>query len=435
MQRINNKITMAAKGKEKFNIKITSASLDVESAINVTAGNGTPNNHAKTVGGAIRPKNAVTEAANMFKRKSMVTALNRALTDLTYTNRGDYKKKKKLSTSRLKAKYKDDPVIDYIVEHRVGLQLTPDEEIFLYECAFNWYNGQCINTSNPSNDYFLVNGLTGRRGDLVIGTYEDGEPSIKWREMADDFYKTKHGETRTTTKTAIAKQDDQTQNFKRMVSAMATDTRKRLAVSYLEQNEFGVPIVVERIIQPMTIETVTNNGAGYIVLHFADYFIYNDGNAITKYRPATDALMKAIQAAPKARAATLKLLEYIRMRLSAPLAKNGAKGLAVDADWTRLYNEKRKGKKTAYVVKLDLMLNTIIPVTSVAKVNGDHHDGAHAEFSLAVKTLQKGGVICDADGDDDFVQWFKDGKRPANYKTWADFYKKVKVTLYVVKDY
>lgn len=385
-----------------------------------------------------------------FKRPTYITTPNAVLVDQNYTNRGEYQEKKNLKITSLRKKYKDDELAQCLERPRYGLELTPDEKIFFYECLFGWNNGQSINATDPDNKYFLVNSITGRYGDVVIGTYDDNdEPRIMWKEMAEDFINTKNGNTKPTKK-AITKSDDGTHNFKDMVTRLIKDVRKRIIVSYIEQNEFGESVTTENIVQPLTLGTVTKNGVKYIVLRFADFMIYQTGRATTKYRTAPPALMKAIQSSErertktaakkankpakhggdKARAATLNLLCQIRVILSANL-----KNLKVDKERTNIYNGKGKSKRKAHIIERKFKLKTLIKDTSAANLIHEHHKAAREDFGTAVKNLIEGGIIYDIQGDENFESWFvNDAGKPQKFKTWAEFYDKTNVILYLIKD-
>lgn len=368
----------------------------------------------------------------VIKRPTVTTAPNGFFTDQIYTVRGEYSSKRNIIPRRVKEKFKDDPLIDYYLG-RIGLVFTPDEQTFLTECAFPWYNGQCINNTDPDNKYFWVNSITGRRGDIVIGFFENGVPRVMWNEMADDFLKAKGtaDEKNARTKTALARRDDQIRNFKKMVCALATDPMKCVIVSELEQNEFGESVSVQNIIQPFKLSTIEINNVKYLLLRFADYFIQKKDKrrSYTKYKTSSPALIKAIQANPKARVATMNLRYEIIVLLSASMKK-----LNVDEERTKEYNADRKGKKTAHVVKFELKLNTLISTASETNIKRGHHDEAHEDLVMAVNNLKDGGLIYDMEIGENVAEWWATGTRPNGYKKWSDFYNKEKVTLYIVKD-
>ena len=368
-----------------------------------------------------------------FTRPKTTTIPNNVIVSQNYTNRKEYQKKYNVDLEKIRDQHKDDELAASLERPRFGLELTTDEKIFFYECLFGWNNGQSINASDPDNKFFLINGITGRYGDVVIGKYENDDPKIMWKEMAEDFQAIKNGQRRASgkpTKKELAKINDQTQNFKKMVTRLVNDPQKSIIVSYIEENAIGGTNKIENIVQPLTLSRVTNNGVVYIVLRFADFMAYKRGTATTKYPPAPPALMKAIQKGNGS--ALYDLLTAIRTWLSANL-----KSLKIDKELTKRYNAEHKGK-TAHVVVFPRFLDTLIRTTSETNVSRGHHKAARHEFGTAVKNLMDAGIIYKIGGDADFMDWLKDQGTPtlpAKYKSWGDFYKKNKVILYVVKDY
>lgn len=371
-----------------------------------------------------------------FTRPKLTTIPNSVIVGQNYTNRKEYQQQKNIDIEKLRDQYKDDELAASLERPRFGLELTDDEKIFFYECLFGWNNGQSINASDPDNDYFLVNSITGRYGDVVIGMYENGVPNIMWKEMAEDFQTIKNGQRRASgkpTKKDLAKIKDQTHNFKRMVTNLVSDVKKRVIVSYMEKNNLGEMVTIENVVQPLTLARVTKNGVIYIVLRFADFMTYQRGTATTKYPPAPPALMKAIQKGNQT--ATLNMVCAIRAWLS---AKTGKDGLRVDKARTKAYADEHKGKKGARVVVIPRLLDTLIRTTSETDVSRGHHKAARHEFGTAIKNLLDAGVINGIEGDTDFTAWLTDKGTPTlptKYKSWGEFYKKNKVILYIVKDY
>lgn len=413
--------------KERINLDIIPASA-IGSSCPLSV-DGIPVSNAQTIDDG---NNDALVADIAFVRPDIITTPNNVLVDQNYTNRGEYQEKRNINLKSLREKYKDDELAEYLERPRYGLELTPDEKIFFYECLFGWYNGQCINASDPDNKFFLVNSITGRYGDVVIGLYENDEPHIMWQEMAEDFQSIKNGTRRddNSTKTALARRDDQTRHFKDMVSRLVKDDRKRFIVAYLEQNEFGETVNVENFVRPLTLETVNKKGVKFIVLRFADFMTYQSGRATTKYPPARPALMKGIQSNDNAKAATLNLLCQIRVVLSASIRR-----LRVNKKKTKEYNDKNKRRK-AYIIEREFTLKTLIMTTSKTDISREHHKDAREDFGKAIKNLMKGGVVYAIDGNTLFMDWFKNGARkPAEFKKWLDFYTKAKVILYLVKDY
>lgn len=367
-------------------------------------------------------------------RPKQTTIPNSVIVGQNYTNRKEYQQKYNIDTKKLRDQHKDDELAASLERPRFGLELTTDEKIFFYECLFGWNNGQSINASDPDNKYFLINGITGRYGDVVIGKYENDEPKIMWKEMAEDFQAIKNGQRNASgkpTKKELAKIDDQTQNFKKMVTRLVNDPDKRVIVSYLEQNNLGDMVKIDNVVQPLTLARVTNNDVVYIVLRFADFMTYQRGTATTKYPPAPPALMKAIQKGNSS--AIYNLLTAIRTWLSA-----NKKSLPTNKEKTKAYTSKNKGKAGARVVELSRSLDILIRTTSVTDVSRGHHKAARKDLITAIKKLFEAGIITGIDGDADFMEWLKDQGTPtlpAKYKSWGDFYKKNKVILYIVKDY
>ena len=369
-----------------------------------------------------------------FTRPKLTTIPNNVIVGQNYTNRKEYQQKYNIDTNKLRDQLKDDELAASLERPRFGLELTDDEKIFFYECLFGWNNGQSINASDPDNKYFLVNSITGRYGDVVIGMYENGVPHILWKEMAEDFQGIKSGQQRASgkaTKKDLAKIKDQTHNFKRMVTNLVSDVKKRVIVSYMEKNDLGEMVTIENIVQPLTLSRVTKNGVIYIVLRFADFMTYQRGTATTKYPPAPKELMKAIQKGNAT--ATLNLVCAIRTWLSSNL-----KVLKIDKARTKKYASEHKGKTGAHVVVFSRSLDILIRTASETNVSRGHHKAARHDFGTAVKNLLDAGIINGIEGDADFTAWFMDQGTPtlpAKYKSWGDFYKKNKVILYIVKDY
>lgn len=426
--------------KKDFNTRIIGAAVEVTRAVDKTP-------ELETLRDNFRETESVTADLTQtpvnFGKPTIVTVLNRVLVDQVYTNRGEYEKQSGLNVSKAIAKMKgDDELSEFYAKHRVGLQLTPAEKTFFYECLFPLYNQQCINHADPKNKYFLVNSQTGRRGDIVIGVCDGNSLKIFWEELYNIFAEAsgaasaKKTKTKAAAKTNLKKRDDQIQNFKKMVSAITTDPKKCFIVKYLEQNEFGEEVTTEEITQPLTLGTVEKDGVKYVVLRFAKYFIYGDGNAITKYRPASASLLRAIQSSVKAtnnaqiRTATSNLLCQIRTYMSANIKK-----LGFDKERTKKYNEEKKTKGKAYIIRRKLLVKTLIYSTSFADVQNRRHDKARDVLKKAIKNLKDGGVIYEIKGETpEFAEWWTTGNRPDKYRTWDDFYKKEGLILYIVKD-
>lgn len=371
-----------------------------------------------------------------FTRPKLTTIPNNVIVGQNYTNRNVYQEKNNIDVNKLRDQLKGDELAECLERPRFGLQLTDDEKIFFYECLFGWNNGQSINASDPDNKYFLVNSITGRYGDVVIGMYENGVPHILWKEMAEDFQAIKSGQQRARgkakTKKELAKIDDQTQNFKKMVSKLVSDVKKRVIVAYHETNDLGETVQIENIVQPLTLTRVTKNGVIYIVLRLADFMTYQRGNATTKYPPVPPALMKAIQEKKTPSGATLNFVCAIRVWLSANM-----KSLKIEKERTKQYNASHK-TKPGHVIRFNRTLETLIKTTSETNISRGHHKAAREELGTAVKHLMLSGMINGIDGDPDFISWFNAKQPqplPAKYKNWDEFYRKNKVILYVVKDY
>lgn len=363
--------------------------------------------------------------------KNIIVSTN-ALTGQIATARGTFNKVK----VRNKDNSQQTPEIEDLLKHnpRAGFHLAPDDDIFIYECVLHWYSKQCIST-DPKNPDFLVNETTGGRGDIVIGHIQDGKTVIPWKKLANEFYTIKGQCVKGNSKKALAKRDEQTQNFKRMVNALVTSPRKRFAAPpRLEKNKYGDTVFVEDFVQPLTIQLKTCSTGKHIILRLDDYFIPKNGEAWTKYKPIPAALMSAIQ--ENANSAVQDAILLLRTLFRQYLGE-GKNKMKVDKEKTAEINEKRKaeGKTPAIIVRRDLFLKTLITTTSGSDIAGRRHKHAHDVFKKAFEECGKSGVASlYASENDDFNEWWTTGNLPKKYKTWGKFYEKTKVALYIIKE-
>jgi len=367
-------------------------------------------------------------ATGKNKRSELMTAPYHTLEDRILTIRGDYPKKRGLNKTAIKKTYKDDPLIEYYLTSRVGLKLTTDEEIFLYYTAYLWYNRQCADNTNRKSKLFWVNKITGRRGDIVIGE-EDGKPRVMWDDLSNDFFNAKGVEIESArTRGTLAKRDDLIRNFKTMVTSLATDPKKRVVLSYMENNEFGENILVQRIVQLFTFETVEKDGIKYLVLRFCEYFFNGDNFSYVKYKNLPKKLNDAINKNPKTRTPAHALLLSIHTYLAASREK-----LKINKEMTDDYNKGQKKVKNV-IVERTLSLRTLLSTTSQTNLIQRKYTKAAEDLWGAIRVLKQGGKIHGYAANDGADAFLKGGTRPENFKTWGDFFKKETITLYIIKD-
>lgn len=360
-----------------------------------------------------------------------ITVPTRVLTGQIETARGVFANVK----IEVKENTRKTPEIEELLKlpPRVGFHMSPDDDILLYECLLPLYNEQCV--TDPENNNFLINKKTGRPGDIVIGHIDDdGEVFIPWKILADEFYKIKGISSDGKSKSAIAKRDDQTQNFKKMVNALATNPRKRFAAPpRLEKNKYGDTVFVEDFVQPLTIQRIVYNGVKYVVLRLADFFIPQKGEAWTKYKRISPELMNAIR--ENKNTAIQDALLLLRTLFRSYLGENKKK-LKIDKEKTAKVNEKRKaeGKKPAIIVRRDFFLKTLITVTSSSDINARRHQHAHEVFKKAIREMEKSGEVGIYSENNEFSEWWETGNRPEKFKSWSEFYNTAKLTLYILKE-
>ena len=111
--------------------------------------------------------------------------------------------------------------------------------------------------------------------------------------------------------------------------------------------------------------------------------------------------------------------------------------------------ERKKNKKTVSVIERTFTLDTLINDTSAKDVAQRRHNKARDDFRAAVDILTKGGKIFNIGSKSNAFEewyakgvgkngktgeWYKNGEHPGEFKTWAEFYKKTKVVLFLIKE-